>query len=284
MAVTETSKAGAIAAEECVLRPLPQVALKVMELLREPDSTTDQLAAVASVDQALATEVLRVAGSGLYGKPRQISSLDRAIEVMGGRDLRSTLASVVPKVLHQQTTADLKSVMLWTHSLATAIAARGIAAECKYPAEEAYLAGLLHDVGKAVMDLNDPQRYQEVLEEVYNENSTFLVAEKEIFGCDHTEVGALVVERWNLASPLNEAVRLYHQPAAAEIEPKLCAIVGLAYRIAVKLGAGPEHDPDVELELSDPAVVLDLTPDTLARIVATTEEQINRQKSALDVP
>ena len=144
---------------------------------------------------------------------------------------------------------------------------------------EAYIGGLLHDVGKVVLDANLTDEYQVVIERVYNENLSFIEAENETFGFDHTEVGAIVVERWNLAPALAEAVRLHHQPLGAEIDPTLCAIVSLANSLCVKLGIGPERDSDLNLAELESTLMLTLAPERLSEIAASVKERLVEDKS-----
>jgi putative nucleotidyltransferase with HDIG domain len=264
------------------LPAMPQVAAKAMELIGSPRATARQLEEIISKDQATAIKVLRIANSAFYGVRGEISTLNRAIGVIGLNTLRSVVMTGVTESLHSRKQSCLKDRILWEHSFAAAIAARTIATECRYVApEEAYVGGLLHDIGKVVMDANMSADYAKVVERVYNEGVSFIDAEKELFGFDHTDVGALVAERWHLAPPLREAVQFHHKPEGAEIDRVLCATVSLANSLCVKLGIGPERDPERALVEEMAAQMLNLDPERIERISAAVQERLAEEKNQL---
>lgn len=273
-----------IAARVGDLPALPDVAAKVMSALHDPKSTAKHLERLISSDQATTAKVLRVANSAFYGVRGEISTLSRAIVVLGFNTLRSVVLAGVSETLHQSKRSCFKDKILWEHSMAVGLASRIIAQECRFEApEEAFVGGLLHDVGKVVLDANQPDAYQSVIERVYNDGQTFVEAEGEVFGFDHADVGALVVHRWNLAPALRESVECHHDPLAAEINPTLCAIVSLANSMCVKLEIGPERRPDLDLEALDATLMLTLQPTRLAGLAETVRERIGEEKAVLSV-
>jgi putative nucleotidyltransferase with HDIG domain len=277
-------RAERIAAMVGDLPSLPHVAAKVMELIHDSSSSAADLEKLIASDQAMTARLLRVANSVFYGVRGQVSTLSRAIVIIGFSTLRSLVLTGVSEGMHTGRRSCFKDKILWEHSLAAALAARTVAQACRYgSAEEAYVGGLLHDIGKVVLDANVPQEYQLVLEKVYNEQQSFIDAEHEVLGFDHTEVGALVARRWNLAPPLVEAVRLHHEPMGAEIDPTLCAIVSLANSLCVKLGIGPERNPDLALESLDAALMLELPAGRLEEIAATVREKVAEQASVFQL-
>jgi putative nucleotidyltransferase with HDIG domain len=266
------------------LPPLPQVATRVMELIQNSKTTVKDLEQIIAKDQALTGKVLRISNSAFYGVRGEISTLSRAIVVLGFNALRSVVLTGASESLHQSAGSGFKDKMLWEHSLAVALAARTIAEECRYDAaEEAYVGGLLHDVGKVVLDVNLTEDYHEVLERVYNDRMPFIDAENEVLGFDHTDVGAMVVDRWSLASGLAEAVRLHHQPMGAEIDPTLCAVISLANSVCVKLGIGPERDPELNLVELESTLMLTLAPDRLNEIAAAVKNRLSEEKTQLSL-
>jgi putative nucleotidyltransferase with HDIG domain len=259
-----------------------QVAAKVMDLIGDPAVTAKDLERVILRDQATTARVLRVANSAFYGLRGEVSTLSRAIVILGFNTLRSVILTGVSEALHVRKGSCFKDRILWEHSVAVALAARTIAQECGYPAaEEAYVGGLLHDIGKVVLDANLAHEYEQVIESVYNEGRSFLDAENDVLGFDHAEVGGLVVRRWNLAAPLHEAVRLHHQPVDAEVDPVLCAIVSLANSLCVKLGIGPERDSDLDLARLDSALALTLETERLGGIATVLRKRLDEEKSLL---
>lgn len=275
------NRADTIAAKVGDLPTMPQVSARVMQLINHPKCTARELEQLICKDQATTAKVLRVANSAFHGAPGEISTLARAIVLLGFNTLRSLVLTGVTESVHGRRSC-FKDRILWEHSLAVALAARTIANECSYAApEEAYVGGLLHDIGKAVLDSNLPEDYQRVIGRVYNEGQTFIQAENEVLDFDHADVGALVVRRWSLTPGLLEAVSLHHQPMGAEVDPTLCAIVSLANSVCIKLGIGPERNPELELAEEESTLMLTLEPARLTRIAATVEAKLSEERAAL---
>ncbi|MEE8583973.1 MAG: HDOD domain-containing protein [Acidobacteriota bacterium] len=240
------NQAAMVAAAARDLPPFPVVAQQVMQLVRSPHSSASDLERVISRDSALAARVLKISNSALYGVRGTITTLSRAAVILGMKTLQSLVIAASAEALYR--TRSFKDKLLWDHSLAVALVSRWLARKKGYRGtEEAFVAGLLHDIGKAVLDLNLPDHYQEVVQLVYNEGATFLQAENRLLGFDHAEVGTIVVRKWNLAPALQEAVRLHHDPELARLDPTLCALVCLANAICVRLGVGPERFPELDL-------------------------------------
>jgi putative nucleotidyltransferase with HDIG domain len=277
-----SEKAAAIASKVGDLPALPQVAARVVQLIHDPKTTANILEEAISRDQAMTARVLRVANSAFYGVRGEIATLSRAIVIMGFNTLRSIVLTGVTEAVQVGARSCFKDRILWEHSVAVALAARTIARECRFDgAEEAYVGGLLHDIGKMVLDANLPSSYQQVLERVYNERQSFVEAENEVFGFDHTDVGALVVKRWGLAPSLCEAVQMHHHPMGSEINPSLCAIVSLADSMCIKLGIGPQRDETLDLSELDATLMLTLDPHRLDEIARTVGERLEAEKTTL---
>jgi HD-like signal output (HDOD) protein len=235
----ETAKV--IASRVGDLPTLPQVATKVMELLSGDDSNASDLDRVISRDQAITARVLKLANSALFGRRGMISTLTRAIVLLGFKTVQSLVIAASTETLYRATSARFKDKLLW------------------------------------------PEPYQEVVELVYNDEVTFLEAEHKILGFDHAEVGALVVKKWNLPAPLEEAVRLHHRPMQSLVDPALCAIVSLGNSLCIKLGLGPERQPELALEGLEVVRRLKLPPERLPRIMETLQEKLAAEKELFNL-
>ena len=111
----------------------------------------------------------------------------------------------------------LKERLLWEHSIGTAFACRLMAQKHAPPlTEEAFLAGLMHDIGKLVLNIRIPEKFDDIVQVVYNENRTFHETELEHFGFSHAEVGALLVHKWNLSPLLEDVIRNLKKMLAEE--------------------------------------------------------------------
>ncbi|HZK43939.1 MAG TPA: HDOD domain-containing protein [Syntrophomonadaceae bacterium] len=223
------------------LPALPHVVTKVIELTEDPNSTAEDINKVLSVDQAMTARVLRLANSAFYGFPRRIGTITEAIVMLGFRTIKSiVMAATVSEILTQEMKGyALENGELWKHSQGVAMTARHIARKVKFAQLDlAYTAGLLHDIGKVILNNAMIESYNEVVNLVMEENITFLEAEVKVLGFSHADVGSRVAEKWNLPSDLVEAIAYHHKPDEAVVNQRLTAIVHLADFICVTMGIG----------------------------------------------
>ncbi len=151
-------------------------------------------------DQGVATLVLRVVNSALYSRGNKIATIPRAISVLGFQVVRSLAMLAFSRALFAQTSSPLFRTHIWQHSLLTAIAAQAICASLgdDKQKDEAFIAGLMHDMGKVLLFTHDPAKYLEVLRLVLGESCPSAEAEQRVFGCDHYQVGIEAVSQWRL--------------------------------------------------------------------------------------
>lgn len=223
------------------LPTLPVVVQKVIALTEDPRSTAKDINNVLSQDQTLTAKVLRLANSAFYGFSRRISTVTEATIILGFQTIKSiVMAATVSDMLKKPLQGyALEQGDLWKHSQTSAIAARMLARELKFPRlEVAYTASLLHDIGKLVLNVYLSEAYQEVLEKVEGERLTFIQAEEMILGFNHAQVGAKICAKWNLPPELVEAIAFHHEPARATENPKLVAITHVADFVSVSIGMG----------------------------------------------
>ncbi|RPI20312.1 MAG: HDOD domain-containing protein, partial [Acidobacteria bacterium] len=250
---------------------------KVLKTVSDHGSRDHDLESLITRDQPLTAKILRIANSSLLGARQPVSTLRQAILVLGKRRLRSlVLAASIDGVVRSRA---MKNRQMWEHALAVAVASEFLAEACHYPdGQEAFVCGLLHDLGKVVMDRSLPNEYQQVLDRVYNEQVWFAEAERTILGFDHTAVGGLVAQKWNLPAVLQEVVREHHNPAAATLDPHLCAIVSLADAVCVKQGIGPSKRADLDLSSLTAAAILGMKPESLEKISQSVADRLSEDK------
>ncbi|MGE5380440.1 MAG: HDOD domain-containing protein [Methylocystaceae bacterium] len=255
------------------LPTLPAVATEVIKLTDDPNATAQDINRVVGKDQGLTAKVLKLANSAYYGFPRRISTITEATVLLGFQTLRSiVMAASVSDMLSREVEGySLGSGELWRHSQATAMGARLLARQCKYPAADvAYTAGLLHDIGKVILNHYLKESYDQVLEMVTNEGIPFMEAETTILGFNHAEVGARVGEKWNLPLPLVEAIANHHSPHLATIDPRLTAVVHLADCLTMTMGVGLGVDglfyPMQENALQRLGLTMDNLEDMVSRL------------------
>ena len=230
--------------------PMPEVVFKAQELLSDPESSAQELAAILETDQAIATKVLKMANSVFYGMSGKVSSIKHASLVLGYRNLSEIISVAgVQKSLEKKLPGyGLESEDLWRHSLSVALGSKIIASR-KNPELEmvAHTAGLVHDVGKIILDpfvMEAKESFDSVL---LQEQQTYLNAEKEILGFDHAEIAAEVCQKWKITEVISSAIRYHHSPSSS-LEVELAFILHMADYISLMSGEGYE-DNDFLYEL-----------------------------------
>ncbi|MDI9371062.1 MAG: HDOD domain-containing protein [Synergistaceae bacterium] len=225
------------------IRSFPQFVVETMRKLNDPDSSAQDVAASLSRDEGLVIRTLKLANSAAYGISRDISSITEAIALLGYKNISSiVLAASVYSVMDKPLAGyALDRGVLWRHSLSVAYSARYISQLTRRSLpEEAYVGGLLHDVGKVV--LNDYVRfgYGIITKMVEEQQMPFLEAEVQVLGFDHALVGSMLVEKWGLPEAFKYAVAYHHAPNDLD-EPEyqdLVDVVHLANSLCLMLGVG----------------------------------------------
>jgi putative nucleotidyltransferase with HDIG domain len=259
------------------LPAMPSIAVKVMELVGDPGASATDLQSIISTDQALTSKVLKIANSAMFGVSRDISTLSHAIMILGFSTIRSIVLATSTKSIYMRNPSKGKfsTKLLWDHSLGTALFARIIAEKTPgINAEEAFIAGLLHDIGKTVISLNFSDQYEEVISEVYNEGARFQEVEEAKMGFDHTQVGSLVLRKWNLTESLEKCVLYHHSPGKSENYKELSAVVSLANEFSNVLGFGPDSLRTIDIKESEAWKILNFSEAQLEEMQTILEESI----------
>ena len=265
------------------LPTIPVVATKVMQLIEKESATAEELAKVVASDPAVAARVLKISNSSFYGCQRQIQTLSHAIVVLGFGTLKSLVVAASVKQVYQP--YGLTEKMLWEHSFGAGLASRMIAGETRLVnEEEAFLGGLFHDIGKIIMNTINRQQFQDVMQRCYNDGLTFEAAERQVYPYTHSEVGGLVIKKWNFPDMLMHAV--LNHPTLAFVEDEdscqvnLTCVVGLADLFCHKMGIGiREPDDDLDLLLTVPAQRLGLNEQRIAALLERFHDAYEKDKS-----
>ncbi|MEZ4388738.1 MAG: HDOD domain-containing protein [Candidatus Krumholzibacteriia bacterium] len=251
------------------LPAMPHVASKVLELSSDPDTSAARLQQVIADDQAMTARILKIANSAMYACSRRVKTLSEAIVMLGFNSIRSLVVTSAARNLYSTGAArmGLKERLLWEHSIGTAFACR-LLAERRQPAlrEEAFLAGLMHDIGKLVLNLQVPDKFEEIVQIVYNENREFHETEQELLGFDHAQVGALLVGKWKLSPMLEDVIGHHHDPGFLTAERPLLLHLDLANRLCQKLGIGFQETTDLDLLRGPSNVILGFSEADIADV------------------
>lgn len=209
---------------------LPEVYLRLKELLDEPNTTTADLCAVIRHDPGLATRLLRIVNSAFYGFVSRIDDLDRAVTIIGRNELGDLVLATVAVETFDKIAIELVDMScFWHHSVLCALVARALGKGCNAAhIERLFAAGLLHDVGQLVIYHQLPELAQQALAAAQGSDNGLYRAEQQLLGFTHGEVGAALFAAWGLPDTLQAAARFHHEPVRAEAFQFEAAIVHLA--------------------------------------------------------
>ena len=213
------------------LRPMPSNVTRILSEIDKQDITIDGLVGLIGLDQALTALVLQMSNSVSLGYSRTCTTLYEAIMLIGLGRLKTILLSSSATGIMKRNLSGyrLGAGELWHHSLATGVASEWLAQALRYPSpEEAYISGLLHDIGKLLLDQVILSNYNTIVDYVQKYHVPLWQVEEKLIGIDHATVGGLIAERWNFPVVLVDAIRFHHVPSFARINQRLPAIVNLA--------------------------------------------------------
>lgn len=227
------------------LPPFSAIANRALKLTNDPRSSAVDISRVISYDPAFTARVLRMANSAYYGFTRKITTVSEAIVILGYETLKSVVLALTLQKFYDREVKGygLEKGDLWKHSVGCALAARLIATQVKYPAvEQAFVAGLLHDVGKVILNQFVREEIDQIIALSGAQGLSFAEAERQILGFDHQDIGAKVSEKWNFNEKIVEAIRCHHKPDRARKDVELTSIVHVADFVCLSLGLGVGSD------------------------------------------
>lgn len=252
------------------LPALPTTLQEVTRLMEMPGVSTEQIAKVISQDQALAAKVLRMVNSPIYGFPGRIASVQHALMLLGFNVVRGLIISTA--VFDAMNTG---MAGLWDHSLGCSLACSEIARVAKRKNPEEYaVAGLLHDIGKAVFALQIPEAKDAADKLVKQEDISFIEAEIRVLGVGHDRINRWLGEHWNLPLVIREGMIYHHAPLRAKFHPDVAAVVQLGDFFARVYNCGFSGDKGVNEIDPRGMKLLGLTQKTVENLLESVGEEI----------
>lgn len=225
------------------IHSIPQVVFKILRMVREGKYSFQDLACEVKQDQVISAKLLKLCNSAFFGRRIIADSIDRVLVMLGEKQLIQTLMSAAFEDFFTGNTGGYSQCKggLFNHAIGTAMLCENLAkkSQCMAP-DIAYTAGLLHDIGKVVLDQHMGSAYPFFYRRTQLENEELFMAEREIFGITHDEVGAMLAEQWALPLNLIDAIRNHHNPENAEKDRVLSSVVYLADLIMSRFLVGQE--------------------------------------------
>lgn len=253
------------------LPTLPDVVSRINEMVHDPSTSAAEINDVISRDLALSTKVLKLVNSPFYGFPRRITNITYAVVILGFNTIRNLALSAFMFDLFKTGVAGFDLQAFWRYSIASAVGSQLVAKRAGFELiEDAFMGGLLHDVGKVIMNQYLKKDFEAVVKHVQEQDCLFLEAEEAVLDYTHHDIGAALLERWNLPPHLVESCRLYHKPCEGADESCFIPSIHLADILVRALCFGspgdrriPKVDPQAWSRLNIPVEGLEPLMDAI---------------------
>jgi putative nucleotidyltransferase with HDIG domain len=228
---------------------LPVVAMKVNELINDPNSSSAEIAEVLKKDQVMTAKILRLVNSSYYAIPGGVADVQRALAFLGFNTLAQLVLSLSVFSLFQNLGSESFSMLdFWKHALATGVCAENLARRLKIAKpEEAFTCGLLHDIGKLVLHQIDPDRLTAIIQETERRSCSFFEVEREWDLPGHSYLGEVIASKWGLPQVIRLCIRYHHfdvtkMDSILSSAKPMIQIVALANTLCVKNHIGKSGD------------------------------------------
>ena len=261
------------------LPALPKAACHIMAVIEDPGTTATKLEHALAMDQALTAKVLRIANSPFYGAVREITTVSEAIVRLGFVAIRNWTLVAAARSVFLSPGAGMLYQKIWHQSVMSAMAGQLVGqALGRCNPDSVFIGGLMQNIGQLVLARSHPELFQEILNSSAERALPYHVVEQGVLGFDHGELGALLINEWNLSQELEEAVRWHHkfsdEGAGSE---RMAAMIALGEEIALcssgqeenqdpDESAAPDQDQGVEEPLSEAAKFLGVNSETLSEL------------------
>jgi putative nucleotidyltransferase with HDIG domain len=256
------------------LRPIPQVALKIIRMIHERRHSMEQVGKEIRQDQVFSANVIRLCNSALIGMTTKVDSVDRALVVLGEKQLLQLAVSASVESFFPETEQgySLCKGGLYQHALGTAMITERLANFTgRVPGDVAYTAGLLHDIGKVILDQYLSPAHPLFYRRTQVDGASLILVEDEVLGISHPKAGGRMADHWSLPENLIDTIRHHHHPEQATVDPTLTHLVYLADLLMSRFLVGQELEHlntdklserlrKVGLSLSQLPVIVDLIP------------------------
>ncbi|MFH1131269.1 MAG: HDOD domain-containing protein [Pseudomonadota bacterium] len=262
------------------LEIFPAAAERIREIVEREDTSLTELEQAVSLDPTLCVQIVKLANSPFYGMRREVASLRQALFVLGFNATQDLALALALMALGRSERP--LSRKLWRHSLRMAVASQMVAHSVGRPDSEAFLSGLLHDLGKFVFLELDEERYAPILEENFNNPEPLLEAEKNLFAFNHGAFTGACLERWDLPDRICIAVRYHHDvetmtPSALGTSYRPAAVIWLANQLEHRMARKqPEDEIAFELSETQQAVTLGVTEKHLKSVADDLDLAVRR--------
>ncbi len=264
------------------LPTLPHILLKLVEACKGEPDTMKEISQIISKDTALSARIIRLVNSVYYGLPNRVTSIDHALLLVGTNTIKNiAISASIYQAFNQAEDSSVISrlKLFWRHSLMCATLSKLIAKKISYSSpDEAFLSGLLHDIGKLVLWVNfSKKEYAEILEP-YRSKPDLLLAREARLGANHCEVGAWMINRWKLQSFIADAVRYHHEPVHRILDA--LPMVKIVF-VANALSSEIVEDTDANFKIAKE--IFGFAPSEVEELISLAEEEVKQVEELLEI-
>lgn len=262
---------------------LPEITTRIVSVVEDPKSTARDMHDIVKNDPALATKILKVVNSAFYGLPSQIASLDRAIVMLGLSAVKNiALAASLSRLFKGGEVSETFTAKdLWQHSIAVGVCARQISKAISSQSEEAFVAGLVHDMGLLVEFQLFPDKLRSVVDRCEQTQEDFCAVERDAIGADHQAFGAALAARWKFPPALRSAIAYHHDTSTLQPDFKrFVTVIQMADRVCCGARHGFWLTAAVDCTVpEDMLALVGLTAEKLKQIEESLPEKIEETQA-----
>ena len=265
-----------------LLRPIPQIALKIIRMIHEKDYDMHKIAREVKQDQIISAKVIKLCNSTFFGLKKSVDSIDRALVILGEKLLMQLILSASFELYFSDSEGGYSLCRggLFQHARDVAMAAEQLAGfSASVTPDIAYTAGLIHDIGKVVLDQYLAVELPLFYRRTQTEGIELCELEGERFGITHPEAGGMLAEKWGLPENLTDAIIYHHQPEHASVDPELTHLIYVADLIMSRFHVGQELERLNTEGFSARLKQIGLTPSQVPTIIDIISQKISNDSS-----
>ena len=254
---------------------LPEICIRISQMVDNPRSNSAAIGKVISQDAALTARLLKIVNSAFYRFPSRIETVTRAITIVGNRELRDLVLAATVSGIFEKISTDLVDMDgFWRHGIYTGILSRRIAEKCRVlHSERLFVAGLMHNIGQLIMAYKLPHLYRAAISMAQEKAMPMHHAEQEVYGFSHADVGAELMRSWNFPETHQYVARYHHRPEEADLFQLEVAIVHVAETISQIAETGDDDFDYLKLIDRSSRRMVDLSTGEVEALLLDAREQ-----------
>lgn len=264
------------------VRPIPQIVLKIIRMIQDDQCSMEDLAKEVRQEQVITAKVIRLCNTPFFKQRFKVDSIKKALLVLGEKRLLQLAISASMEDFFPKETGGYSFCKggLFNHAVGTAMICEKLADMTGFVSDDiAYTAGLLHDIGKVVLDQYMGLVYPFFYRRIQNEDQNLIDVENDVFGVTHTEIGGLLADQWLIPEEIVEVIKFHHDPEQATLNPELTHIVYFADLILSRFMVSNEMDRLNTDYFSERLNKIGLTPEQFPAIIEKLSEEISNLSS-----